>query len=202
MMAAVIIAFVLYVILTPSNIVKETTGTSNFQEIATNFDRESAHFLNDVIEQNQPVYNSFLNFTTLFTSYSKTKNADFGLIYSFVYKDKIYFGNYAEDRVTFTAGNQHVTINGCLYDVQTSFSIGGLNMAIPNVDIMSYQHCLQELPIPPNFHNTVTMAILELGTNVTTTFTTEVAKNNPDLVIISKEKKGNIRRIYTKGKFI
>ena len=202
LMAAVIIAFVLYVILSPSNIVRKTTETSNFQEIAKNFDTESARFLNDIIPHNQPIYGSFLNFTILFTSYSKTKNPDFGLIYSFIYKGKIYLGNYAQDMVAFDMGGQGTSINGCLASVQTSFSIGGLDMAIPNVNIMAYQHCLREIPLPQSFNNKLIVTVHESETNTDTLFTTELSPSSPDLIIISKEKKGNVRRIYTKGKFI
>ena len=42
------------------------------------------------------------------------------------------------------------------------------------------------------------MTIHELDTGMNTTFTSEITPYNPDLIIISKEKKGNIRRIYTR----
>ncbi len=202
LVSALIIIFILYVILTPSNIIKETTESSNVEEIAKNFDRESATFLNILIETNQPVYDAFLNFTLLFTSYAKTKNPDFGLLYTFIYNNKLYLGNYAHDQTIFTMGNQHTTINGCLAAIKTSFSTAGLNVNVPNVAISNYQHCLRELPLQEGFSNTMDITIHELDTGMTTTFTTELTPNNPDLIIISKEKKGNVRRIYTKGKFI
>ena len=69
-------------------------------------------------------------------------------------------------------------------------------MNIPNV-IGTYQNCLKELPVPAN-DNEIVMTIHELDTGMNTTFTSEITPYNPDLIIISKEKKGNIRRIYTR----
>ena len=122
LVSALIIVFILYIILTPSNIIKKTTESSNFEDISKNFDRESSRFMNILIGKKQAVYDSFLNFTILFTSYSKTKNPDFGLIYTFAYDNKLYFGNYAADRATFEAGTQKTIIDGCLSNIQTSFS--------------------------------------------------------------------------------
>jgi len=202
LVSALIIVFILYIILTPSNIIKKTTESSNFEDISKNFDRESSRFMNILIGKKQAVYDSFLNFTILFTSYSKTKNPDFGLIYTFAYDNKLYFGNYAADRATFEAGTQKTIIDGCLSNIQTSFSAAGLQLSIPNVNLGVFKQCLKEVPTPPGFTDTIMITIEELNTNSTTKFTTEISPNNPDIVIISKEKKGNTRRIYTKGKFI
>lgn len=203
LVSALILVFILYMILTPTNIIKKTTESSNFEQIAKNFDRESAHFLNALIKPDQPVKDAMLNFTILFSSYAKTKNPDFGLIYTFMYNDKLYLANYAQDRVTFaTDDTQLASINGCLAQIKTSFSTTGLNIDIPNVNIGTYQSCLKELPVPGSFDDTIIMTIQELDTGMNTTFTSEITPYNPDLIIISKEKKGNVRRIYTKGKFI
>ncbi|MEK6839689.1 MAG: hypothetical protein AABX72_02005 [Nanoarchaeota archaeon] len=203
LVSALILVFILYMILTPTNIIKKSTESSNFEQIAKNFDRESAHFMNELIKTDQPVQRAMLNFTFLFSSYAKTKNPDFGLIYTFMYKDKLYLANYAHDRVIFSTEDASLaSINGCLAHVQTSFSTSGLSMNIPNVNIGTYQNCLKELPVPASFDNEIVMTIHELDTGMNTTFTSEITPYNPDLIIISKEKKGNIRRIYTKGKFI
>ena len=201
-MSAIIIAFILYIIITPSNIIKKTTETSNFQEIAKNFDRESSKFLNSLIKKKQDIYDSFLNFTILFTSYSKTKNPNFGLIYAFIKDNKLYIGNYLQDEATFKYSSHQTTIKGCLDQIKTSFSVAGLDVGIPNVNILNYQDCLKEIPITPSSTNEISITITEPDTGSITTFKTEISENNPDLIIISKEKKDNIRRIYTKGKFI
>lgn len=201
-MSALIIAFILYIIFTPANVILTTTESSNFEEIAQNFERESAAFLNYLIEHKQPVYDAFLNFTLLFTSYSKTKNPDFGLIYVFAQEGDLYLGNYAQDRVTFMVGSQLVTIDGCLDSVKTSFSVAGLQMDIPQVNVLNYKHCLEKVMLPAGFDEAVGMKLEELDTGMITQFTVEVTPSHPDLVILSKEKKGNVRRVYTKGKFI
>ncbi len=200
-MSALIILFILYTILTPSNIIRQSTETSNFKEIAKNFERESAHFLNNLIKSQQPIYNAFLNFTLLFTSYAKTKNPDVGIIYTFIHGNTLYIGNYAHDKATFQTSTAAIAIKGCLDDVKTSFSVAGLDIAIQDVDILNYQDCLKTLTLLPTFDNILNITITEPDTS-STTFTIGILSSHPDIVIISKEKQGNIRRIYTKGTFI
>ena len=202
LMSALILMGVLYTLLTPSNIIKKTTEASNMQDIAINFDRESTHFLNSLITTNQPIFDAFLNFTVLFSSYAKTKNQDVGMIYTFVHQNKLYIGNYAEDTVVVTTGSSTTIMNGCLADVDTSFSLAGLNIAIQDVDLGTFQSCLKGVPLSSDFDQKLTIKITEPDTGSSITLKTETAPKNPDLIIISKEKTANTRRVYTKGKFI
>lgn len=198
-LSALIIAFILYTILTPSNVVKRATETSNFYEIAENFDQESALFLDYLIESQQPVYDAFLNFTLLFTSYTKTKNQHVGLLYSFVKDDVLYLANYGEDTAVFTVETMPYVVEGCLKDVGTSLSIAGLDIAVDDVDLSSYRSCLVEVAVPKDFSSTLGITLLEGEEKVQ--FATDMARH-PDLIIISREKSGETRRVYTKGTFI
>jgi len=202
LVSALIIAFVVYIILSPSNVVKTSVESSNFEAIAKNFDRESARFLNTLFAQKQWVYDAFLNFTILFTSYAKTKNPDVGVVYTFAHEGKLYFGNYAKDQVTFEAGGVTVIVQGCLDKIATSISAAGLNIAAPQIAVGTYQQCLKEIPVPGGFNHLVSIIVLEQDTGLSTSFVTEVTPSHPDLILISKEKKGSERRIYTKGRFI
>jgi len=194
-MAALILMGVLYTLLMPSNIIKKTTETSNMEEIAVNFDRESTHFLNSLIISNQPIFDAFLNFTVLFTSYTKTKNQDVGMIYTFVHQNKLYIGNYGEDTLKVTTGSSTTLLPGCLTDVDTSFSLAGLDIAIPDVDLGTFQSCLKGVPLPSDYDQHLKMTITEPDTGSSIALNTETAPKNPDLIIISKEKTANTRRV-------
>ncbi len=202
-LTAIIFAFVIFVIITPANTVKRTVVDDNFEEIAKNFEVESAKFLNHLIETEQPIASVFLNFTLLFTSYARTKSPDYGLMYLFMKGDRVYIGNFAKEQATITIGSNQYIISGCFSQVSPSFSVGGLSLAIP-IDINSVVSCMREEVVPSgtSFPLTIGIVLEELDTSAATTFTTQVAQNNPDLIIIAKEKQGNVRKVYTRGKFI
>mgnify|MGYP001598050381 CR=1 FL=1 len=199
-LSAVIIAFIIYVIFTPSNIIRKSSEPSNFYDIAKNFERESAHFLNALITSNDPIYDEFLEFTVLFTSFSKTKNPEAGLVYTFVYDDVLYIGNYAEDTLEVNAEGRRITVEGCLSDIDTSFSIGGLELEIPDVDLGHYRQCLVEVPLTYQLE-TIDLTLIEPDGS-RTEFSADFGENNPDLMIVAKEKQGASRRIYEKDAFI
>lgn len=196
--AALIIGFIIFIVITPVNIVKPAMSEDNFQEIGKNFERESAKFLNRLIESDSNTEKAFLNFTILFTSYAKTKNPDFGLLYLFIYNDKLYVGNYLHDRIIVDYQGSH-TLDGCFSKIQAEFAIAGLTLNIPNLNLNLVQNCL--LTINAGVSNRVGIGIIEPN-NTRVDFRVDVTMGNPDVVIVAKEKKGNVRRIFTKGKFL
>ena len=129
-LAALIIVFVLYTLYKETNIVKESIIEDDFREISKNYELESSRFLNQLIQSNSDVRSSFINFTVLFTSYAKTKNPNFGLIYSFLYQNKLYIGNYMDTNINFNFGSSNYNLNGCYAQINASVSIAGLNLAI------------------------------------------------------------------------
>ncbi len=197
LLAALIIGFIIFSVVTPSNIVHETVIEDNFKEIAGNFEVESAKFINHLITTDADISQNFLNFTIVFTSYAKTKDPDFGLLYAFIYKDRLYLGNYLHDMVTVNHG---ATVRGCFSEIKTGFTIAGLSISIPDINYQLLSSC--QLNPPPVVTNPlIDLEIHEQG-NTTVRLRIDLTKNNPDVVIIAKEKKDSIRKIYTKGKFV
>ncbi|MEK6861773.1 MAG: hypothetical protein AABY07_07430, partial [Nanoarchaeota archaeon] len=146
LLAALIIGFILFIVITPSNIVRELTIDDRFEELSKNFEIESAKFINYLIKEEKDVPSSFLNFTILFTSYSKTKNPDFGLIYAFIKDNKLYIGNYLDDQARFKFQNQNVNLNGCFQQVNTGFTVLGLDLDIEGVNLGSFMLCQDDIP--------------------------------------------------------
>ena len=206
LLAALIIGFILFIVITPTNIIKELTIDDRFEELSKNFEIESAKFINRLIEKEKDVPSSFLNFTILFTSYSKTKNPDFGLIYAFINKEdnKLYVGNYLPDLARFEIQNNQVIINGCFDDVNTTLTVAGLNFNVPDITLSSFTQCQKSISVSPSSQAyLLDITIFEEGINETALkFSTQVAPGNPELIIIAKEKKDNTRKIFTKGKFV
>jgi len=196
--AALIIGFIIFIVITPVNIVKQAEPEDNFQEIGKNFETESAKFLNRLIESDSNIERAFLNFTVLFTSYAKTKNPDFGLLFLFIYNDKLYVGNYLHDRIIVNYQGSH-PLNGCFSQIKAEFAVAGLTLNVPNLNLNLVQNCL--LAINAVTNNRVGIEIIEPN-NTRVDFRIDVVKGNPDVVIVAKEKKGNTRRIFTKGRFL
>ncbi len=200
LLTALLIGLILFILLSPTNVIKRTVAESRFEETSKNFEIESAKFINYLIKNNKDVETSFLNFTILFTSYSKTKNPDFGLIYAFIYDKTLYMGNYLDDTVNFYFESSTYGLIGCFSDVNTTFSIAGLNINIHNIDLANFLHCQTTASVLGSDPYMLDIDVLE--PNNPSSFTVELAEGHPELVIVTKEKKGETRKVYTKGKFI
>ncbi len=197
LLAALLIGFIIFIVVTPANQVKETVIEDNFQDLARNFETESAKFLNAVIEKNADVSKAFLNFTVLFSSYAKTKNPDFGLLYLFLYNNKLYVGNYLQDPINIMYHGSY-TLNGCFSHIKAGFSIAGLSISVPSLDLSLVQRC--QLVINAGASSIVDLVVQEPGNHVS--LKVDLAQGNPDIVIVAREKKGRIQKVYTKGKLL
>ncbi len=199
-LVALIIGFIIYVLLTPSNIVRTSIEESDFEELSKNYELESAKLINEVISQNQNIKDIFRNFTILFTSYSKTKNPDFELVYAFIFNETLFLGNYLEtgDRIKFnyTGISTPIYLYGCFGDVPVSISIAGLSLSISGVDMSNIAQCTFSGKINP--FDTKKLLDFEIE-NVR--YEVELSTNSPEIIIVTKEQQGKDRKVYAKGKF-
>ena len=208
-LAVIILAFIIYTLFTDTNIVKPTIVEDDFTALATNYGVESAKLVNYLLSKNinnaGDIRNNFTLFTTTFTSYSKTKNPAFGLLYLFHYQDRLYIGNYLEEEATITVDDEEKIITGCLRTIPAGFKLAGatIHVGIEDVDLYTQNTpCVQSIAVlDVDFTYPVDISIADAeGTN--SLYTTSITKGKPDVVIISREKKDNTRRVYTKGKFM
>ncbi|MDO8555549.1 MAG: hypothetical protein Q7R96_00050 [Nanoarchaeota archaeon] len=208
-LAVIILAFIIYTLFTDTNVVKPTIIENDFDELAANYGVESAKLVNYLLSKNinnaGDIRNNFTLFTTTFTSYSKTKNPSFGLLYLFHYKDKLYIGNYLEEATTIVAEGQEKDIQGCLRTIPAGFKLAGatIHVGIDDVDIYTQNTpCVQTLDVQgADFTYNVAITVYdEEGTG--SLYTTTITKGKPDVVIISRSTNDNTRRVYTKGRFM
>ncbi|HLD03084.1 MAG TPA: hypothetical protein VJC07_05290 [Candidatus Nanoarchaeia archaeon] len=193
-LAAVIIAFLIYVLFAETNIVKETIIEDDFEEISSNYEIESAKFVNSLIGQDtEKVVNSFASFSSIFSSYAKTKNPEFSLIYLFSYNDGLYVGNFLDEEVSINSIQQ--TLDGCFEEIDTSIIIAGLDVAIGNVNTgdVDVSRCVAQFS---NSDNEIEVKVKDVR------YRFELEQNRPEIVIVTREKKGEQRKVYTKGEFI
>lgn len=196
LLAAIILGFVLFVLYSKTNIVMKTVIDDDFEALSKNYEIESAKFVNGLLKGDKEISNAFKNFTALFTSYSKTKNPDFGLIYAFDYKNSLYVGNYLNESIIVKKGVKTKDLQGCFDKIKTSLSIGGLSLELKNVDYQILGECTWETPSDENKPTYLIEIILQ-----EIRYEVEVIAGNPELVIVSRESKGADRKVFTKGRF-
>ncbi|MDO8628395.1 MAG: hypothetical protein Q7R56_01415 [Nanoarchaeota archaeon] len=210
-LAVIILAFVIYTLYTNTNTVKEAIVEDDFEQLALNYQRESAKLINyllanDINDQND-IKEHFTDFTTTFTAYSKTKNPNFGLLYLFDYKNTLYIGNYLEEPATITSGTSHIdNIPGCLRIIPAGFRLAGAVVGVgveeQNIQNIDNNRCIRALSNSGNDYTyPVTITITEEDGS-TSNYEASITKGKPDIVIVSRETKDNTRKVYTKGKFM
>jgi len=194
LLAAIIIGLLLFTLVTPSNLVHQQVIDDDFEALSQNYQVESAKFLNEVLNQQnvdrRVINNSFLNFTIAFTSYSKTKNPNFGLIYAFPFGQGLFIGNYAQVPMDVTLlGTPVFSLEGCFDEVSTSVSVAGINLDVPGLTPSMYKDCTVFITTYPS-DNTMDLLI----ENVEYTFTLD--KGRSDIIVVSRESLGDDVKVF------
>jgi len=198
LLAALIIGFILFTLVAQSNSVKKTLIEDDFEDLSKNYERESAYFVNGLLESNAADFaKEFLKFTVLFTSFSKTKNPEFGLIYAFLYEKKLYVGNYLDTPITLkNYPPPNNVLVGCYDLVETSVSLGGLKVNTGSVTVSTFKDCTLKPPNNPPPGNKLVVVIEDIEYEITLT------KDNPEVMIVTREEKDKQRKVFMKGNFI
>ncbi len=184
-LAVLIIGFLVFTIMTPSNILHQRVVDDDFEELSKNYQLESSKLLNELLNQagtNDEIINStFLNFTVSFTSYSKTKNPNFGLIYAFPYENEIFIGNYADVSLTFETSltSTPVYLEGCFSRVDTSVSLYGLSISVPDITPSLYTNCIYKTAYPSNGEIDFVIEDIE--------YHFKLEERRSDIIIVSRE---------------
>src|SRR3989338_6641702 len=178
LLAALILGLIIFLVVAETNLVKETVIEDDFESLAKNYEVESATFMNRLLATNAPnIPQEFLKFTIVFSSYAKTKNPEFGIIYAFIYDDHLYVGNYLDQEVRIpSATPSH--LQGCYQRLNTEIVVGGFRMPTP-VEMNTLDDCMLDFfPIPGN---SFTFFIEDIEYEV------ELEPSRPEIIIVSRE---------------
>ncbi|MDP3917200.1 MAG: hypothetical protein Q8Q42_02835 [Nanoarchaeota archaeon] len=191
-LAVIVIGFLIFTIITPSNLLHQKIIDDDFQSLSRNYQVESAKLLNELLNKKivdrQLIENTFLNFTVSFTSYSKTKNPNFGLIYAFPFENYLFIGNYADIDVNFTVGSSTISLEGCFNEVSTSVTLYGISIDQPDINPILYQDCIQTVGYPPT--NQLEFTIEDVD------YTFELNEKRSDIIIVSRETLDNEIKVF------
>lgn len=182
-LAVVIIGFLIFMIITPSNLLHQKVIDDDFKELSQNYQIESAKLLNELLNKpnlnKQLIEDTFLNFTVSFTSYSKTKNPNFGLIYAFPYEDFLFIGNYADIDINFTVGSSKIPLVGCFNEISTSITLYGISIDQPDINPILYQDCIKSTNYPVT--NQLDFTIEDVD------YSFKLNEKRSDIIIVSRE---------------
>ena len=146
---------------------------------------------------------SFKQFSFLFTSYSKTQSPDFGLIYAFLYGGKLYVGNYLKSSIMIDcdtcSGMEHpMEVSGCYGEIPASIGFDWLSVNVQGIYDSVISQCSRVLG---TFDGGVLPTELSMMIeDVPYTFT--LKKDQPQVIMVSWETKGNQRKVFTEGELV
>ncbi len=191
-LAVIILGFLLYTIITPVNFMHKRIIDDDFEEISRNYELESTKLVNEQLNvkgmTGDTLENIFLNFTVAFTSYSKTKNPNFGLIYAFPYEQWLFIGNYADVDVDFIAEPNQIFLKGCLNNVSTSISLYGLELSTIPINLATYRDCTVLTDYPGNEKLKFTIDDVQ--------YDFPISENRSEVIVVTREKLSNDIKIF------
>ncbi|MBL7100978.1 MAG: hypothetical protein ISS23_03435 [Nanoarchaeota archaeon] len=157
-LAAIMLGVVIYSLSTIVNIVQQEEIKGDFEALSSNFEIESSKLINSVVQSGGNVPDSFVNFTFLFTSYSKSKSPGFNIFYALAYGDNLYIGNFMDEDVYIyipcpSPSECYATnfTKGCLSNISAQINFEDLNV---NLDTewdkmfnLLKEECVKPMPI-------------------------------------------------------
>jgi len=197
-LVALVMSIIIYGMVTISNRVEQESVNSYFESLSNNYAVESAKLINSLSDKQDEIPGAFKNFSLLFTSYSKTQNQKFELIYAFDFNDTLYIGNYLKSRIFFCTtadcSNYYAPLEGCYSGVPASVSFDGLTLDVnmPTREILG--EC--EKVIEYAALDTLYITINEI------TYQFDIRKDRPEVFLVSWESQAEQRKVFTGGNLI
>lgn len=193
LLAALILGLIIFLVVAETNLVKETVIEDDFESLAKNYEVESAKFMNSLLAAATPpnIPQEFLKFTIVFSSYAKTKNPEFGIIYAFIYNSHLYVGNYLDREVRISSAAP-LNLPGCYQRLNTEIVVAGFPLQ-SNVLTSAYSRCMLDLPVPGNHLFTFFIEDTE--------YEVELEQSRPEIIIVSREEVANQRKVFVRGNF-
>lgn len=196
MLAALILGFIIFLLVAETNVVKETVIEDDFESLAKNYEVESAKFMNSLLERDvADIATEFLKFTIVFSSYAKTKNPEFGVIYAFISKGNLYIGNYLDTEIRIRSPSTPPgsdRLEGCYQKVDANIVVAGFPVQ-SHVTTSAFSRCIRTLAVPAS--NRFKFAIQDVEYEV------ELEPSRPEIIIVSREEVDNQRKVFVKGNF-
>lgn len=200
-LVSIVIAMVIFGLVSIVNHVSQENLESDFEDLSDNYAKESSKLINAFIaDPTIDISSAFINFTLLFTSYAKTINPKFGLIYAFYYNDQLYLGNYLDKRINVLCDGcaRPSTIDGCFETIPATVDFGGLDLSVIVYSKVINQ-CNLTLVKGPDFDSDPEFVEITVQ-DVPYSF--RIRPGHPEIIIVSWESRAEQRKVFTEGNFV
>ena len=197
-LAALLLGFVIFILMSQTNTIQKIILENDFKEISKNYEQESKEFLNQqVLDENQDIEDNFKDFTNKFTEYAHSQKPNFGLIYILNYKGTNYIANYLDTSITV----QQTQLEG--YFQPTQEASGGISGAPSvNSNILCYEH-IDDTDPQSQCHYFGTISTQNFNLQIEEyDYPIQISSNAPELVIVSKQEESGHRQVFISGEFL
>jgi len=203
-LAALLLGFIIVILVSQTQYTKRSTFEGNFEELNENYERESAKFINELVKNpSVSIDNEFTDFNKRFTAYSKGQNPDFELIYAFDFDETLYVGNYLSKPIRVETKNVRKTLNlkGCFEKIGSTITLGGSEFGIKGQTSGQFKSCSGTIGTSFGKGSDTYPISIQVGDD-NFAYTADITVGVPELIIVSREERGQERKVFTKGKFL
>jgi hypothetical protein len=191
-LAVIILALALVGIASVVNKASQETIEGDFERLSENYDEESSRFVNSLIyTKDADMVNKFVGFTSFYSSYAKSQNPGFGLIYAFSYENEkgnfINLGNFLDESV-YLEDPAEGEIPGCYDSISATVEFDGLKL-LAEASRSEIEKCNKEINYQPTIW-------IRIGEEV---YSFEVIAGQPQLIIVSRFEKNEQRKVFIGG---
>lgn len=196
-LAAIILAVILYSLSTTVNYIKQEKLDEDFGKLSKNYELESTKLINNLLLQEVGDINeSFNTFTVLFTSYSKSQNPSYGLVYTLSFKDinennKIQIGNYLNKKIYID--DETTYLEGCFGEVDATLTFEGLNLGL-GITQQDIEDCILTM----DFISSMKIGIPTDEEEIIW-YNLRIIQNKPQIMIVSHLEEGEQRSVFVGG---
>lgn len=202
-LAVLILGMVLFGLTRMNSVIDLGFLDDDFERLSENYKRESALFLSRLEEdklhgsiQTDQLVEKFAEFTSEFSSYSKTENPEFGLIYFYDVGDSLYVGNFLDQQVAvyINTVDNVIAVDGCKSKIRAGASFDGFGGTI-GIGFSDLDRCIHTFTgIPQDYKVNVVIGEFE--------YSVDLIMNVPEMIIVNQEFKDEQRKVVLSESFI
>lgn len=204
-LAALLLGFIIFILVSETQYTRRTISDDSFDELNKNYQLEAARFINELIKDpSSDVGSKFREFSTLFTSYSKSQNPDFQLVYAFDYNGYLHVGNFLKEEIdvqTPIPSKNIIDLSGCFEEIEAKLATFGLSIDISGIE-NKIQACYKDLRMKEPGEGEESYAIAVRIGEDEFWYGIEITVGVPELIIVSREERGEERQVFTRGRFL
>ncbi|MDD5254066.1 MAG: hypothetical protein PHG05_03090 [Candidatus Nanoarchaeia archaeon] len=191
-LAVIILALVLVGIASIVNKASQEKIEGDFERLSENYDEESARFVNSLVfSEDIDMVNKFRGFTSFYSSYAKSQNPGFGLIYAFSYKsaegNKVNIGNFLDQSI-YIKDPDIGELSGCYDKISATIDFDGISF-LSEANREEIETCNKIINYQPEIW-------IQIGEDV---YSFEIIPGQPQLVVVSRFEKNEQRKVFIGG---